>query len=113
MLSLNFRLEVLCVVQEFDTIDDPKLSQSERLAKQRKNLKSRLGLGGPVDQLMDTVELIKDEDLVSGPGLVTPSSKIEQKDASALISEMTGKEVSEYVVPAEAFALMESGMRKY
>ncbi|BDA40363.1 TATA-binding protein-associated factor 172 [Coccomyxa sp. Obi] len=77
-------------LNEFDVSDDPKLSQSERLAKQRKNLKSRLGLGGPVDQLMDTAELIKDEDLVLGPGPAAPSGKDQQKDASALISEMTG-----------------------
>lgn len=76
--------------QEYDVADDPKLSHSERLAKQRKNIKSRLGLGGPVDQLMDTADLIKDEDLMSASGTAAAKGSHQQKDASALISEMTG-----------------------
>lgn len=76
--------------QEYDLADDPKLSHSERLAKQRKNFKSKLGLGGPVDQLMDTADLVKDEDLVSDAGPAAGKGSGQQKDASALISEMTG-----------------------
>lgn len=78
-------------MQEYDwTEEDINLSQSQRLAKQRKDLKLRLGLGGPVEQLMDTQDLIKDEDLVAaapGPKLGRQQS---QKEASALILEMTG-----------------------
>lgn len=87
--------------------DDPRLSQSERLAKQRKNLKSRLGLGGPVDQLMDTAELIKDEDLVSGSGPATASGKDQQKDASALLSEMTGEEDIRSCAPRRSLLVCE------
>ncbi|KAK9916950.1 hypothetical protein WJX75_009151 [Coccomyxa subellipsoidea] len=76
--------------QEYDVADDPTLSHSDRLAKQRKNIKTRLGLGGPVDQLMDTVDLIKDEDLVSASGTAAAKGSHQQKDASALLSEMTG-----------------------
>jgi hypothetical protein len=83
-------IDALLRGQEYDVADDPRLSDSDRLAKQRKNIKTRLGLGGPVDQLMDTVDLIKDEDLVSASGTAAAKGSHQQKDASALLSEMTG-----------------------
>lgn len=72
-------------------IESPNISRSERLAKQRKHLKSRLGLGGPVD-ILDSADLIKDEDLVitSAPAPSLSSANSQQKDASAVISEMAG-----------------------
>lgn len=101
------------MTQEFDVAENPKLSQSERLSRQRKNLKSRLGLGGPVDQLMDTAELIKDEDLISKASPAAPSGKDQQKDASALLSEMTGEWRSDCMLPGKACALTDSTLRNY
>ncbi len=40
------------------------LSRAERVRRQRGALKQRLGLGGPMDALMDTEALFKDEDLL-------------------------------------------------
>ena len=69
------------------------LTGQERLARQRKEMKAKLGLGGPAD-IFDTKDLVKDEDLV---GVATPSKqkaaaggKEGQKDAGVLISQMTG-----------------------
>lgn len=77
-------------MQEYD-VAEQGLSRQERVARQRKSLKSKLGLGGPVD-LMDTSELVKDEDLVTDSGAAARKEpgKAAQKDASALLSEMTG-----------------------
>lgn len=69
------------------------LSRAERLARQRKNLKSKLGLGGPIE-LMDTSELVKDEDLELDPAAGAAGGKQRadkgQKGAADLLSEMTG-----------------------
>ena len=70
------------------------LSRTERLVRERKSLKSKLGLGGPIE-LMDTSELVKDEDLEAEPAAAAagrckkPGSK-GQKGAADLLSEMTG-----------------------
>jgi hypothetical protein len=83
---------MMCDLQEYDWAEeDAKLSHAERLSKQRKYLKSRLGLGGAMDQLVDTKDLIKDEDLVAGvPGPTLARQQSSQREAAALISEMTG-----------------------
>lgn len=69
------------------------LTGQERLARQRKEMKAKLGLGGPGD-IFDTKDLVKDEDLVA---VASPPQKKAaahggkgQKDAGALISQMTG-----------------------
>ena len=69
------------------------LTGQERLARQRKEMKAKLGLGGPGD-IFDTDDLVKDEDLVA---MAAPPSKKAaadagkgQKDAGVLISQMTG-----------------------
>lgn len=74
------------LAQEYDVAGEGQ-SQQERLARQRKNLKAKLGLGGPVE-LMDTSDLVKDEDLMADAG---PSKAAKAgKEAAALVSEMTG-----------------------
>ena len=52
-------------VQEYDgREEDAELSPAQRLAKQRRSLKRKLGLDqAGMDQLVDTDDLIKDEDL--------------------------------------------------
>ena len=75
---------------------DAVLPPSQRLAKQRKSLKRRLGLEAGVDQLMDTDDLIKDEDLVatgSCKGQPGQPGQPGQKDAASLISDMTGASI--------------------
>ena len=54
--------------QEFDGAGEEGLPAVERLARQRRGLNKRLGLGGPMDALLDTADLVHDEDLV-GSGL--------------------------------------------
>ena len=77
--------------QEYDgREEDLKLSPAERLAKQRKNLKSKLGLDqAGMGQLVDTDDLIKDEDLVATGSAQCPT-QAGQQDAVSLISDMTG-----------------------
>ena len=66
---------------------------AERLAKQRRSLRKRLGMGGKMDELMDTNDLIQDEDLLAEAG---PSKndavKKETPTATAteLLSNMEG-----------------------
>lgn len=64
------------------------LTPEQRLAKQRKSLKRRLGLEAGMDQLMDTDDLIIDEDLVTSQS--SKGAHSGQKDAASLISDMTG-----------------------
>ena len=66
---------------------------AQRLAKQRKSLKRQLGLDqAGMDQLVDTDDLIKEEDLVTSGSVKSPA-QAGQKDAASLISDMTGKPV--------------------
>ena len=76
-------------VQEYDgREEDAELSPAQRLAKQRRSLKRKLGLDqAGMDQLVDTDDLIKDEDLVNTG---SAPAKTGQKDAASLISDMTG-----------------------
>lgn len=92
------------------------LSRAEQLRRQRGALKQRLGLGGPMDGLMDTEALFKDEDLLEDSkseasggssrraGASTAASKQrapggkaaaappppQHKDASQLLADMGG-----------------------
>lgn len=82
------------------------LSRSEQLRRQRGNLKQRLGLGGPMDSLMDTDQLFGDEDLMAtedskseggGGGRSRPAQQQKQqeapgehKDAQSLLADMSG-----------------------
>ncbi len=78
-------------MQEFDEgAEDADLPPGQRLAKQRKSLKRKLGLEQPgLEQLVDAEELIRDEDLVSSSS-VKCQAVTGQKDAASLISDMTG-----------------------
>ena len=70
--------------------EDAELKPAQRLAKQRKSLKRQLGLDqAGMDQLVDTDDLIKDEDLVACGSAKSPA-QTGQKDAASLISDMTG-----------------------
>ena len=83
---------VFChAAQEYDgREEDAELSPAQRLAKQRRSLKRKLGLDqAGMDQLVDTDDLIKDEDLVTAGSAKSPV-QTGQKDAASLISDMTG-----------------------
>jgi hypothetical protein len=82
-----------CKAQEYedDGIADAELSPEERLAAQRRNLKRKLGLDGDMEKIMDTDDLIKDEDLVTATSAKVQSAQSGQKDAASLISDMTGR----------------------
>ena len=54
--------------EEYDTgPQDPAVSRSVALAQQRAHLKSRLGLGGPMETLVDTSDMFHDEDFIILP----------------------------------------------
>ena len=69
------------------------LTAQERLARQHKEMKAKLGLGGPGD-IFDTKELVKDEDLVAVAAPPRKKAAADaakgQRDAGVLISQMTG-----------------------
>ena len=68
-----------------------ELSPEQRLAAQRRSLKRKLGLDGDMEKIMDTDDLIKDEDLMTATSAKTQSAQSGQKDAASLISDMTGR----------------------
>lgn len=71
-------------------MEDAELTPAQRLAKQRRSLKRQLGMDqAGMDQLVDTNDLIKDEDLVTSGSAISPA-QTGQKDAASLISDMTG-----------------------
>ncbi|KAK9823112.1 hypothetical protein WJX72_000353 [[Myrmecia] bisecta] len=78
--------------QEFDEAEEAATAQ-ERLVMQRRNLKKRLGLGGQMDALLDTADLVNDEDLLvetrrnSQHGASVSKS---QQGASELLDQMAG-----------------------
>ena len=78
--------------QEYDGRgEDAELTPDQRLAKQRRSLKRQLGLDqAGMDQLVDTDDLIKDEDFVTSGSAKSPP-QTGQKDAASLISDMTGE----------------------
>jgi len=45
--------------QEFDGAGEEGLPAVERLARQRRGLNKRLGLGGPMDALLDTADRVR------------------------------------------------------
>ena len=65
---------------------------AERLAKQRRSLRKRLGMGGKMDELMDTNELIQDEDLLveAAPSKEDASKEAAPTEATELLSNMEG-----------------------
>ena len=98
-------------LQEYDEdAADAALPPSQRLAKQRKSLKRRLGLEAGMDQLMDTDDLIKDEDLVASGSCKGQPGHSAQKDAASLISDMTGAFISLPWMNAAAFGDCIGGM---
>lgn len=76
--------------QEFDVVVEGA-TPAERLAKQRRSLRKRLGMGGKMDELMDTSDLIQDEDLLVGePSSAVQAQKTASVEASELLSNMEG-----------------------
>ena len=64
---------------------------AERLAKQRRSLRKRLGMGGKLDELMETDKLIKDEDLLLAEGPTAASKKgKDSTEAAELLTNMEG-----------------------
>ena len=65
---------------------------AERLARQRRSLRKRLGMGGKMDEFVDTNDLIQDEDLLVGVPAPTPgqSRKEASTGATELLSNMEG-----------------------
>ena len=68
-----------------------ELSPEQRLAAQRRSLKRKLGLDGDMEKIMDTNDLIKDEDLMTATSAKAQSAQSGQKDAASLISDITGR----------------------
>ncbi len=62
---------------------------AERLAKQRRSLRKRLGMGGRLDELMETDKLIKDEDLLLAEGPTSKKGK-DSTEAAELLTNMEG-----------------------
>ena len=85
-----------CHGQEYDAAEEEGLSAAERLARQRRGLNKRLGLGSQMDALLDTADLVKDEDLVgdggSGGNIKVSGGALEQKAPGDLLSEMSAAE---------------------
>eukprot|EP00884_Botryococcus_braunii_P013722 jgi/Botrbrau1/22350/Bobra.0002s0028.1 len=80
--------------EEFETGDEG-LTKAERLAKQRANLKKRLGLAKGMEGLIDTADLVKDDDLLAGEEISRRGSTVGTpreplKEAVQLVEEMTG-----------------------
>lgn len=83
--------------QEYEVAEEEGLSAAERLARQRRSLNKRMGLGGQMDTLLDTSNLVKDEDLLGrcgGSKQAAPPGKADgsgakQKAPSELLSEMS------------------------
>ena len=63
---------------------------AERLAKQRRSLRKRLGMGGKLDELMETDNLIKDEDLLVGDGPAAGKQGKASTEAAELLTNMEG-----------------------
>ena len=86
----------LCAQQEYDDAEEEGLPAAERLARQRRGLNKRLGLGGQMDALLDTADLVKDEDLVGsgggGGGASKPIKNPKQHAPSELLSETAAPE---------------------
>lgn len=82
-----------CHGQEYDAAEEEGLSAAERLARQRRGLNKRLGLGSQMDALLDTADLVKDEDLVgnggSGGNIKPSGGTSEHKAPGDLLSEMS------------------------
>ena len=85
-----------CHGQEYDAAEEEGLSAAERLARQRRGLNKRLGLGSQMDALLDTADLVKDEDLVgnggSGGNINVSGGASQQKAAGDLLSDMSAAE---------------------
>lgn len=81
----------LLAQQEYDDAEEEGLPAAERLARQRRGLHKRLGLGGQMDALLDTADLVKDEDLVGngggGGGPRKPAKNPKQHAPSEPLSE--------------------------
>ena len=65
-------------------------SPAERLAKQRRSLRKRLGMGGKLDELMETDNLIKDEDLLVAERPATSKQGRQSTEAAELLTNMEG-----------------------
>ena len=63
---------------------------AERLAKQRRSLRKRLGMGGKLDELMETDKLIKDEDLLLAEGPTASKQGKHSTEAAELLTNMEG-----------------------
>ena len=69
---------------------------AERLAKQRRSLRKRLGMGGKLDELMETDNLIKDEDLLVADGPAAGKQGKASTEAAELLTNMEGMSSSSY-----------------
>ena len=87
-------LHVLQLGQEYDT-EDASADPAERIRQQRRQLHKRLGLDGQMKTLLDTEDLVKDEDLVSvgGRGGTGPVQQPATRQAAELLGDMKGRSV--------------------
>ena len=79
------------VEQEYD-LEDASADPAECIKQQRRQLHKRLGLEGQMKTLLDTEELVKDEDLVSSGGGGGRGSVQQQhtQQAAELLGDMKG-----------------------
>ena len=90
LMTCRLHRSSVCVPwQEFDVAVEGA-TPAERLAKQRRSLRKRLGMGGKIDELMETDSLIKDEDLLVAerPSAVKPGKG--SMEAAELLTNMEG-----------------------
>lgn len=87
-------LHVLRLDQEYDT-EDASADPAERIKQQRRQLHKRLGLDGQMKTLLDTEDLVKDEDLVSigGRGGTGRVQQPATRQAAELLGDMKGRSV--------------------
>ena len=74
-------------------MEDASADPAERIKQQRRQLHKRLGLDGQMKTLLDTEDLVKDEDLVSsgGRGGAGPVQQPATRQAAELLGDMTGR----------------------
>lgn len=78
-------------MQEYD-VENTSADPAERIKQQRRRLHKRLGLNGQMEALLDTKDLVQDEDLVAsraGGGAASAQQR-DAKQAAELLGEMEG-----------------------
>ncbi|KAG1666532.1 hypothetical protein FOA52_014429 [Chlamydomonas sp. UWO 241] len=94
--------------QEFDIVEDASLTPKERLEKQRKQLKKRLGLTPLMEGIIDTDSLLADEDMVEAPPSAPPMSAAQK----ALAEEASKTQATELLLNMDGLSARERNKLK-